>query len=90
MAKAKEKITYVLSAYGEVKAVIVATSQEELMKKTALAIQEEECAEEKTTTVKFPDHMGDWGEETGIVAIYVDNGEQVTNTDYSLMKCVSY
>ena len=84
-----KKEIYVLSAYGQVKAVILAATELELGKKTALAIQEEESAEEGTTTVNLG-CIGDWGEDTNIVAVYVNNGEQVTNTDYTLRKTVSY
>lgn len=84
-----EKTAYILSAYGNAKAIIFASNEKELGQKTALAIEEEEAADEKTTTVKLG-RLGDWGEDTTILAEYVNDGEKITNTDYTLTKTVSY
>ena len=82
------RTTYILKAYGENKSVILAESQKELGKKTCSAIAIEEQADEKTTTVQFPEYMGDWGEDTSIVAQFVNEGSLITNTEYSLQKVV--
>ena len=86
-----EKITYVLSLFGETKAVIFASTEKELGQKTALAIQEEEALEEDSNiVVGLPSSTLEWGEPTDIVATYMDNEKKTTNTDYVLTKTVSY
>ena len=83
------RTAYILKAYGEVKAVILAESQKELGLKTCRAIAVEEEADEKSVAVKLGE-IGDWGEDTDILVEYINDGEKITNTDYSIMKCISY
>jgi len=86
----KEKIAYVLSACGKTKAVIIAENQKELKQKTCLAIQEEENAEEDSVVVKMG-RMGDWGEDTTILAEYsMDGFEKIINNEYTLTKTATY
>lgn len=90
------KTDYILFKNGTAKAVISAENQKELGQKTALAVQTEEQTDDRNdnsvqkTYVQFPEYMGDWGEDTQIVAVYVQNGFLITDTDYTLMKCISY
>jgi len=68
-------------------AVIFVKPNDNLDAKIMKAIQEEKAAE-SIESITY--QLGDWGEPTTVKAVYVEDGEQITDDDITLTKTVSY
>jgi hypothetical protein len=71
-------------------AVINAESQANLKEKTERAVKEHLSVEPDTQFSLAIGRIGDWGEETQVTAQYVDDGELITDSEFTLTKTVSY
>jgi hypothetical protein len=84
------KEDYILKHQGNPIAIISASSEAELKKKTGLAIRNEVSAEPNTQFELKLGRVGDWGEDTSIKTSYVQDGLFITDGEFSLMKTISY
>ena len=92
MAKG-EIIAYILFMQGEARSVILASSQDELGKKLAKAVEIEVQPDQgkgiEKTSVRMGD-LGDWGEETMVMASYVKDGQLIQDHDITIMKTIHF
>ncbi len=85
-----KKIAYILNYMGKAVAVIMAQDEAELKEKLKPAIQDEVCAEVDAQFSLTLGKLGNWGETTKIKTSYVDNGELIEDSEFTIMKTVSY
>lgn len=84
------KENYILKHQGNPIAIIAAASEDELKRKTGLAIRNEVSAEPNTQFELTLGRVGDWGEDTLIRTKYVQDGLLITDVEFSLVKTINY
>ena len=84
------KTSYILSHNGSPVAVINTESITNLKTKLTRAIKEELIIDEDTQFSVLIGEMGDWGEDTDIKTLYLNDGQLIEDNEFVLMKTVSY
>ncbi len=83
------KTAFLVSIYGQQKGVIIAETKERLLAKMPQVIRIELEAEE-VISVDVVGEMGDWGEDTVIMAKYINGGQLIENDDIVVTKKIIY